>query len=141
MDFKIWFENEDYRGTHKAPTENYGAPLYDLTNIYPEDVYGPNGARYYGHGDLKLDKPSFLIISKARNNPDYQVEIYRAIPNDLPIENQNINSGDWVTINKKYAILHGESTLQGQYKIITKIVPAKTLYTDGNSIHEWGYNP
>ena len=56
-------------------------------------------------------------------------------------ENEKINLGDWVTVNKKYAIAHGKSTLQNKYAILSAIVPAKTLFTDGNSIHEWGYNP
>ena len=52
-----------------------------------------------------------------------------------------INSGDWVTISRDYAKEHGESNLggTGRYKIISKTVPAKTLYTDGNDIFEWGY--
>jgi hypothetical protein len=50
-----------------------------------------------------------------------------------------INNGDWVTINRLYAVEHGESNLLGNYKILTKTVPANTLYT-GDSLHEWGYN-
>ena len=53
----------------------------------------------------------------------------------------SLNAGDWVTINKNYAKQHGESTLLGNYKILSKLVPAKFLFTDGNSIHEWGYDP
>jgi hypothetical protein len=52
-----------------------------------------------------------------------------------------INSGDWVTINKRYAIGHGRSTLLGDYKILTKTVPAKHLFTTGDSLHEFGYDP
>jgi len=52
-----------------------------------------------------------------------------------------INGGDWVTINKNYAKQHGESALNGKYKIIQKKVTAKDIHTDGNSIHEWGYSP
>ena len=39
----------EYVGEHGAPDKESGAPLYDLTleGIYPDDVYGPNGARYY----------------------------------------------------------------------------------------------
>ena len=50
-----------------------------------------------------------------------------------------INSGDWVTISKEYAIEHGKSEL-GDFKILSKTVKASQLYTDGNSIFEWGYN-
>jgi hypothetical protein len=51
-----------------------------------------------------------------------------------------INSGDWVTITHRYAKEHGLANLKN-YKIISKIVPAKHLYTTGDSIHEWGYDP
>lgn len=50
-----------------------------------------------------------------------------------------INSGDWVTTSRQYAVEHGQGNLNNKYKIITKTVPANTLFTDGNSIHEWGY--
>lgn len=52
-----------------------------------------------------------------------------------------INKGDWVTLDRNYAKLHGEGSLNNEYKILTKTVKAKDLYTDGNSIHEWGYDP
>lgn len=50
-----------------------------------------------------------------------------------------INDGDWVTISRRYAKNHGVDNLKGRYKILSKIVNAKELYTDGNSIFEWGY--
>lgn len=53
----------------------------------------------------------------------------------------SIGARDWVTITRKYAEDHGESALQGEYTIITKTVHAKDIFTDGNSIHEWGYDP
>lgn len=52
-----------------------------------------------------------------------------------------INEGDWVSINRKYAVGHGQSALNNKYKITTKTVPAKHIFTDGNSIHEQGYDP
>ncbi len=51
-----------------------------------------------------------------------------------------INNGDWVTINPDYAKSHGRNNLNNKFKIITKTVPANTLFTFGDSIHEWGYN-
>lgn len=50
-----------------------------------------------------------------------------------------INNGDWVTTSRMYAKQHGESNLDGKYKIVKKVVKASQLYTDGNSIFEWGY--
>lgn len=52
-----------------------------------------------------------------------------------------INKGDWVTGSRRYAVEHGQSNLGNQYKIISKTVPAKHLFTDGNSLDEWGYDP
>ena len=51
-----------------------------------------------------------------------------------------INNGDWVTLSKDYAKEHGEGALSGNYKIISQKVPARKLFTDGNSIHEFGYD-
>lgn len=188
-------ENTEYKGVHEAPGKNNGAPLYDLTVLYPDDVYGPNGPQYYGdnRGDSK-DRLTFAIIHSVHNKPNKMVTAYRAVPsiittaekirnlefqrgyimkygkipkdvktrldrssyyeyicNELDklrsmVGNENeekvtINPGDWVTVNKYYAKEHGESSLLGKYKIISKSVPAKTLFTFADTIHEWGYDP
>lgn len=53
----------------------------------------------------------------------------------------SINPQDWVTISRQYAVDHGECCVPGDYTILTKTVKAKHLFTEGNSIHEWGYDP
>jgi len=50
-----------------------------------------------------------------------------------------INNGDWVTINLNYAKQHGKDHLNNKYKILSKTVRAKNLFTDGNDVSEWGY--
>jgi hypothetical protein len=60
---------------------------------------------------------------------------------DEPVSKLDINSGDWVTLTKEYAKDHGEHALKGQYKILSKKVRAKDLWTNADSIHEFGYNP
>lgn len=52
-----------------------------------------------------------------------------------------ISPGDWVTPSKKYAKQHGEAALSGKYKIISQRVKASDLFTDGNSIYEFGWAP
>lgn len=52
----------------------------------------------------------------------------------------NINPGDWVTIIREYAVNHGKSHLNNEYKILTKTVKAKDIYTEGY-MEEWGYDP
>ena len=190
---------EDYKGQHLAPDKEGGAPLYDLTKIYPDDVYSSKAAEYYGDRSTDYsDAESVSIIQSARGTPNKQIKIYRAVPNinketenkikdistvagyvmkfgfppvggkysDLyrelkynkdalleklfaemdilkskKLKGLEINSGDWVTINKRYAIGHGRSTLLGDYKILTKTVPARHLFTTGDSLHEFGYDP
>lgn len=129
----------EYRGTHHAPSKENGAPLHDLTGIYPDDIYGPNAAQYYGHfgGNHPMDRESVRKIQLFKGKPRQAVQIYRAAPKGI----KDIHPGDWVTINKNYARDHGEGRLEGNYTILTKIVSAKDLYTDGNSIHEFGYDP
>jgi len=130
----------DYRGHHTAPTKDDG-PLYDLTEIFGEDIYSPQAARYFGHigGRDPIDKKSVAIIQSLRDKPNAPVRIYRAVPDTG--NGLEINPGDWVTINKDYAKHHGYSQLDDNYKILEKVVKASDLYTDGNSIHEFGYNP
>jgi hypothetical protein len=130
----------DYSGEHRAPQRDSGAPLDNLKDVYPEDVYGPKGALYYGHasGDA-TDKAAIRIIQSARNKPDAPVKVFRAIPKS--IQSNEINPGDWITTIKSYAVQHGEGVLGGDYKILEKTVPAGDLYTNGDSIFEFGYDP
>lgn len=196
---------EEYVGNHSAPTnDEENAPLYDLSLIYPEDVYSSKGWRYYGDG-LDSDKESWSIICSVRNKPSAKVKIYRSVPDfnkeikdkikDLnyiisyynkfkffPIKNKivheledkydieeygydkrselilhdidnqivelsnnlyqkpTINKGDWVTLSRSYAKEHGESNLNNKYIIISKTIRADQLFTDGNSLNEFGYD-
>lgn len=77
---------------------------------------------------------------------DYQRAVISDIQKDIQtLRNQlqdkiKINPGDWVTLSRSYAKDHGESNLLNKYKILTKTVNAKYLYTEG-SINEFGYDP
>lgn len=51
-----------------------------------------------------------------------------------------INDGDWITTIRQYAVDHGKSHLNGKYKILSKIVQAKNVYGNGDSIYEFGYS-
>ena len=184
-----FLNEEDYRGEHQAPNKN-DSPMYDVTNAFSSDIYGSNALRMFG-GYNSYDNYSIAIIQQAKNKPNKQIKIYRAVPavvtnqekiNDyekrmkeiqrrgkLPRDVTNwqnaseyynwldseveklktqpsdttekikINNGDWVTINPMYAKEHGQNNLNNKYKVITKTVNAKNLFTDGNSVHEWGY--
>jgi hypothetical protein len=136
-------EEFEYRGTHTAPyrTEDATtAPAHEMNRTYPDDIYSPEGYRYYGHGgdDTKMDKDTISILQAAKGNPDYPITIYRAVPKEFADE--DIYAGDWVTPNIDYAKSHGRRFDNG-FHIIEKQVPAKHIWTEGNSIHEFGYDP
>lgn len=131
-----------YRGSHTAPGPDFGAPLHDLTGggqMYPADVYSEKAAQYYGSGNKRADIEAFNLAKRVRGNPDAEVTMYRAVPKNADIS--NINAGDWVTLSQDYAKNHGEAVLGNDYKILSQKVKAKDLWTNADSIQEFGYQP
>jgi DNA polymerase III epsilon subunit-like protein/Mor family transcriptional regulator len=126
-----------YKGRHESPDASSGAPLHNLANgaIYPEDIYGPNGANLYGGAFPDLAQKAVAVFRKLRNKPDSELTVYRAVP-----RGKNIKEGDWVTILPEYAKIHGDSWLKDDYEIVTKKVKAKELFNEGNSLLEFGYH-
>lgn len=133
--------NPDYSGEHGAPTRGEGnAPLHDLTRVYPEDIYSGDAARMYGdHSEVYPDWEPLSIIHAARWHPGKKLKVYRAVPKAL--ERPKINAGDWVSLTHAYAHDHGKSNLNNEYKLISKLVSARDIWTEANSLHEWGYDP
>jgi hypothetical protein len=134
---------QEYGMAHRPPMkDNGGAPLHDLTGggqVYPDDIYSPQASQYYGTGERRLDASTIAKIKAYKDKPDVPVTMYRAVGKDVP-DNAIINNGDWVTINPDYAKMHGESALEGNYRILQQQVPARKLFTNGDSIHEFGYD-
>ena len=133
-------QSYDYRGSHTAPyktEDGTTAPGHELDKIYPPDVYEPKGHIYYGLGD-QMDKDTLNILRSAKGNPDHPITVYRAVPKEYAGE--DIHPGDWVTPNLDYAEQHGQYFENG-HQILEKTVPAKHIYTEGNSLHEFGYDP
>lgn len=132
--------NIERDGAHSPADAESGAPAWDLSGngVYPEDVYGPNGYRYYATGDERLDRQAYGIVMDLDGKPNASVKIYRAVN---ATTGAGIIAGDWVTTVRAYAKDHGDSALGGNYKIVSKTVTAKDIYTSGDSWLEWGYNP
>ncbi len=125
---------------HTAPLRSSDdAPAFQLQDIYPEDIYSENAERLYSTGFKEADHEALKILKEIKGNPDAEVKIYRAVPKDLDVK--DISAGDWVTLTKDYAVQHGESNLKGKYKILEKTVKADEIFTDANSIQEFGYDP
>lgn len=132
--------SDDYHGEHRPPSPEDGAAAFDLTmnGIYPSDVYGPRGAMEYGQGDEATARK----IIALHNRPDAWVWIYRALPKGVPLTTHTaFRPGDWVTTDRDYAVEHGESNLGDVYGIARKRVKASEIFTNGDSLHEWGYWP
>jgi hypothetical protein len=130
----------DRQGAHSPSGPDDGSPLWDIAanGVYPEDVYGPNGLRYYSTGEDRQDREAFQQIQSAKGSPNKKITIYRALEKSGPTQ---IKPGEWVTTVKAYAKDHGENALNGDYKIISKTVSAKDIFTSGDSWLEWGYHP
>ena len=121
-----------YAGEQEAPDHESGRPLYDLTGIYPADFYT---GRAYDYGD---NTRCIGIMLAMHNRPNAPIKVYRAVPKTAP---RKINPGDWVTIDRRYAVEHGRDNLRNEYAIVSKTVFARDLFSDGNSVEEWGYDP
>ena len=132
-------EGTEYTGEHEAPDKDNGSPMSNVIGTYPEDFYSSTGYQHYAQSEEIGGSEAYSIIKSCFKRPNKSVMVYRAVPNDL--KGTKINKGDWVTISKEYAKDHGISNLNGKYKIISKSVAARDLFTDGNSIVEWGYDP
>lgn len=137
--------DEDYQGQHRPADANYGAPMSDTSSMFPDLLEHPE---WYSTGDPDIDAECMAAIRKAAGNPDAEIDIYRAVPNDAP---DKINDGDWVTPSRTYADRHGQSNLGGYdngvdweplpYKILHEQARAGDLYTEGNWLPEWGWDP
>lgn len=127
-----------YRGYHRAPTGKHGeGSLSNMSLTYPDDVYSKDGWRLYGGGFPSMDKKAHQIIVRVKGNPDAKVKVYRSVPKD---SEGKINPGDWVTIIREYAEGHGEG-IRGGFKVVEAEARAGDLFTEGNSILEYGWWP
>ena len=110
----------DYRAKFPFYPPNNRKIIHEIEDMFPIEKYDYNKQQELIHSEI-LNRIKKLETEKKK-----------------PLQ---LQPGNWVGIVKQYAIDHGKSSLNGKYKILSKIVPAKQLYTDGNSIHEWGWNP
>ena len=140
-----------YKDVHKAPSFD-DTPIserldlggdYNLQEILqgnspaPDDYFSANGPRMYGY-DTTPGKESWNAINKARESGKKTITVYRAVPKD--VLQPDFNNGEWITLSKKYAQMHGENRFDGEYRILEKEVPIQNVWWDGNDINEWGYD-
>lgn len=127
-----------YRMAHRAPDGTSGEGSIDkMDTVYPDDIYSSNGARYYGDDDFESRK-TIQLFRSLRGKPEAELTIYRAVPKGV---SGVINPGDWVTPSRQYAELHAKYFDETGADILEKKVKAKEVYSEGNSIFEFGWNP
>lgn len=140
---RLFQPDDDFRDSHRAPKRGTGSPASDLTEIgtYPADVYSANGPRYYGFGfgNDAAARAIFKTLNEVRGKPDAEVSVYRAVPTN--VKAKNLMRGDWVSLSKEYAADHGERRFDGKYRVIEQKVRAGDIFTNGDSIFEFGYDP
>jgi len=135
-DGKTLFQ-EGYRGMHTAPmNEDGNASLADIVQVFGDDILGKNALRYFGTGNDAMDRATIKIIQDAAKNPGKPITIYRAVPAGTDA----INAGDWVTVNRAYAESHANYSDDPTEIIEMQVFPTE-VFSDGNSIHEFGYDP
>ena len=95
----------------------------------------------------EIQRRGYERWAKKQENPltydqlNAELDRLKSLPEEVAVVKPQINNGDWVTTNKKYAQEHGDSALNGEYVVVARRVRARDIYTEGNSIFEWGYNP
>jgi hypothetical protein len=133
-------EPEDYKMAHKAPhrdEDDFHKSLDQIDQIFPKDILDPaKQAKLYASGNPEADKEAFKVINSIKGNPDAEVTIYRGVPGSIDA----INPGDWVTLSEAYARQHVDSNVPGGHVISMK-VKASDIFTNADSIQEWGYDP
>ena len=125
---------DSYKMQHTAPMRGDNPSGDDLTAVFDKDIYTGNAKRFFGTG-ASYDDKAIKVIQGMKGKPEKSVTIYRAVPKDV----KEINATDWITTTKEYAQDHMEG--EKGWHILSKKVKAKDIATDGNSIHEFGYDP
>lgn len=141
------YVGNDYRMQHEAPSaENDGVRLDELRDngLVPDD--------YWTHPQWYVSTPEEAAAHRAvvaamrsadarkaagKSPGSAAMAVYRAIPKT--VKDGAIRNGDWVTPSLEYAKMEGES-IPGGYRIISLPASAKSLYWDGNSVAEFGYD-
>ncbi|MBR0167318.1 MAG: hypothetical protein IJQ08_01460, partial [Synergistaceae bacterium] len=133
---KGYYADNQHRMLHQPPNSHDGYP--NLANVMNSDLVP---ADYWTHPQFYLYSPeewdAYRSVLYALRNKKL-LTVYRAVPAD--VKETALRNGDWVTPSRDYAVQHGESSLDGNYRIISAKVSAKSLWWDGNSIAELGYD-
>lgn len=135
------YESDEER---RAAVENESPDVNvtDIANGYlqqPDDYF--TNLRAYGNNNPHGRESAEAInnaMDDVRKGKDPKIKVYRAVPKT--VKEGTLRNGDWVTPSRKYAEMHGNNRLEGDYRIIEQEVSASQLWWDGNDINEWGFD-
>jgi len=140
-DQKAFSIAQQYKDKPNALVTIYRAVPKDISNSEKLATLEKQMAAYMKRGTLPKDADNYSSGSKWYDAAYEKREQLRKMPDEPSNDINAINAGDWVTLTKEYAKDHGESALKGEYKILSKKVKAKEVFTNADSIHEFGYQP
>lgn len=115
-------------GRSKASFKNV-APLHDLTQVMPANVY--DELHKYTRSPLVQG-----VLKTARNEPAARVRLHVLVKSGA----RGVNPGDVGTLDREYAAAQGRNTMPDGFRITTKNVSARDLFTDGD-LTKWVWNP
>jgi hypothetical protein len=140
-DQKAFSIAQQFKDKPNAIVTIYRAVPKDISNSEKLATLEKQMAAYMKRGTLPKDASNYSDGSKWYDAAYDRREALRKMPDEPSNEVNKINAGDWVTLTREYAKDHGESALSGEYKIISQKVKAKDVFTNADSIHEFGYQP
>jgi hypothetical protein len=140
-DQKAFSIAQQYKDKPDALVTIYRAVPKDISNSEKLATLEKQMAAYMKRGTLPKDAENYSSGSKWYDAAYERREALRKMPDEPSNQVNKINAGDWVTLTREYAKDHGESALNGEYKIISQKVKAKDVFTNADSIHEFGYQP
>lgn len=125
--------------SHEAPTnDGFCVNIFDLKKMFPSDVL--EHPDWYG----AINKEGVDQLRDVFSSNVDSVRIYRAVPttdsNGSMID--TIFVGDWISLSYNYA--YGEAMYYKErgegWHILTAVVPASNVWTNGDSLEEWGFD-
>lgn len=153
--------DDEWRMMHRAPgREGYDTPqerleagagisVVDMADGYtylPSDYW--DAAWLYGNNYDVAHSEAFSKMSRAlreaeewragKRRREPSVWMYRAVPKD--VKGDYFQNGDWLTPSMTYAKMHGQSNINGAYRIVKNPVPVSCVFFNGDDICEWGYD-
>ncbi len=131
-------ELSEYAFSHRPsnpieyPDEVATADQITSGKFFPEDILSHAGNYFRDFDRTIVEK-----LLNVQNCPSALLRIYRGAPS-----NGVLNTGDWVSLSKKYAEQYaGDGCCSGDKnaKVYSYQVKAKDLSFDGDSFYEFGY--